>query len=291
MRWTPGGTSGDIEDRRGEGGGGGFSPMGFGGRGLGLGGLLLLGLLSLIFKTNLLPLAGIFGGGGTTAPASRPADPRQNAAEEPTVKFVSFVLDDAQNTWTKTFAEQGAQYPHAKLVLFRDYIRSACGMAESASGPFYCPGDQKVYVDLSFFDELRSKFGAPGEFAQAYVLAHELGHHVQNVLGVERKVRAAQQRNPRLQNQLSVRLELQADCLAGVWGHSTAQRNLLEPGEAEQGLRAAAAIGDDRLQRMAGRSVSPESFTHGTSEQRMYWLKRGLERGTIDACDTFNNPQ
>ena len=266
MRWTPGGTSGDIEDRRDEGGGGGFSPMGFGGgRGIGLGGLLLLGVLSLLFKTNLLPLAAC---SAAEAPRLRPRDRptrSRRRQEEPTVKFVSFVLDDAQDTWTKIFAEQGAQYPHAKLVLFRDVIRSACGMAESASGPFYCPGDQKVYVDLSFFDELRTNFGAPGEFAQAYVLAHELGHHVQNVIGIERKVRAAQQRNPRLQNQFSVLLELQADCLAGVWGHSTAQRNLLEPGEAEQGLRAAAAIGDDRLQRMAGRSVSPESFTHGTS--------------------------
>ncbi len=291
MRWTPGGTSDDIEDRRDE-GGGGFSPMGFGGgRGIGLGGLLLLGILSLIFKTNLLPLAGIFGGGGTTAPAERQVDTRRDAAEEPSVKFVSFVLDDAQNTWTKIFAQDGAQYRHAKLVLFRDYIRSACGMAESASGPFYCPGDQKVYLDLSFFDELRSKFGAPGEFAEAYVIAHELGHHVQNLLGIERKTRALMERNPRLQNQLSVRLELQADCLAGVWGHSTEQRNILEPGEAEQGLRAAAAIGDDRLQRMSGRAVSPESFTHGSSQQRVYWLKRGLERGSINACDTFNEPQ
>ena len=289
MRWTPGGTSGDIEDRRGE-GGGGFSPMGFGGRGIGLGGLLLLGVLSLIFKTNLLPLAGLFGG-GSSAPATRAVDPAQTAAEEPTVKFVSFVLDDAQNTWSSIFSQQGMQYPHAKLVLFRDYIRSACGMAESASGPFYCPGDQKVYIDLSFFDELQSKFGAPGQFAQAYVLAHELGHHVQNLLGVERKVRRAQEQDPGLQNQLSVRLELQADCLAGVWGHSTAQRDILEPGEAEQGLRAAAAIGDDRLQRMAGRSVSPESFTHGTSTQRVYWLKRGLERGNIEACDTFSSSQ
>jgi uncharacterized protein len=291
MRWTPGGSSDDIEDRRDEGGGRGFSPMGFGGRGMGIGGLLLLGVLSIVFKTNLLPLAGIFGDGGGAPAVSRPADPQRTAAEQPTVEFVKFVLNDAQDTWTQIFAQSGERYPHAKLVLFRDYIQSACGMAESASGPFYCPGDQMVYIDLSFFDELKQKFGAPGEFAQAYVLAHELGHHVQNLLGIERKVRSLQRQNPGAEKQLSVRLELQADCLAGVWGHSTAQRNILEPGEAEQGLRAAAAIGDDRLQRMAGRAVSPDSFTHGSSEQRVYWLRRGLEQGTIDACDTFRNRQ
>jgi hypothetical protein len=171
--------------------------------------------------------------------------------------------------------------------VFRDAVRSACGFAEAASGPFYCPGDNKVYLDLSFFDELRSRFGADGEFAQAYVIAHEIGHHVQDVAGIDRQMRRAQQQRPDLANQLSVRLELQADCLAGVWGHSTAQRNLIDQRDIEAGLRAAAAIGDDRIQRMAGRGVHPEGFTHGSSAQRVEWFRRGLEAGRVNACDTF----
>jgi len=196
-------------------------------------------------------------------------------------------LNDAQSTWSQILPSQGAQYRHAKLVLFRDSIDSACGLAQSATGPFYCPEDEKVYIDLGFYDELKQRFGAPGDFAEAYVLAHEIGHHVQKLLGIEGKVRAAQQQNPQAANQLSVRLELQADCFAGVWGHSTQQRNILEAGDVDDGLKAAAAVGDDRLQRMSSGRVNPESFTHGSSAQRMQWFQRGFQDGTIASCNTF----
>jgi predicted metalloprotease len=201
--------------------------------------------------------------------------------EERLIQFVSFVLDDAQNTWTQTL---GPQYQRARLVLFTDVVESACGMAQSATGPFYCPMDQKVYIDLGFYRELQSRFGAPGEFAQAYVLAHEIGHHVQTLMGTERQLRRLQQSNPGQANQLSVRMELQADCYAGIWGHSTAQRSILERGDVEDGLNAAAAIGDDRL---TGGRVAPERFTHGTSAQRVEWFTRGLESGSVEACNTF----
>ena len=207
--------------------------------------------------------------------------------EEPQVQFVSFVLDDAQNTWAQLLPAQGVQYRKAKLVLFRDAINSACGFAEAATGPFYCPADEKVYIDLGFYDELKQRFGAPGDFAQAYVLAHEVGHHVQNVLGIEEKVRAARRQNPGAANALSVRMELQADCLAGVWAHSTNQRQILESGDIEEGLGAAAAVGDDRLQRMSSGRINPESFTHGSSAQRMDWFKRGFTTGSVQSCNTF----
>jgi uncharacterized protein len=184
------------------------------------------------------------------------------------------VLDDAQSTWERLFQARGRTYEHAKLVLFRDAIRSACGFAESASGPFYCPGDERVYIDLGFFDELQQRFGAPGDFAQAYVLAHELGHHVQRLLGAEGE---------------SVRIELQADCYAGVWGHETAQRQILEAGDVEEGLGAAAAVGDDRIQRRSGQEVHPEAFTHGSAEQRVSWFRRGFESGRPENCDTFRS--
>ncbi len=297
MRWTPGGESNDIEDDRdqggsGLGGGGGFN---FGGIHLGIGGFLLLLVLSLIFKKNFLSLAG-FGtsSGAPTTQISQPDVARergpetsQDKAEEPVVQFVSFVLDDVQKTWTQILSQQGVPYRHAKLVLFRNRISSACGLAQAASGPFYCPQDQKVYIDLSFFDELRTRFGAPGQFAEAYVLAHELGHHVQKLTGIEEKVRAAQERNPQAGNQLSVKLELQADCFAGVWGHTTDERKLLDPGEANEGLKAAAAVGDDRLQRQSGRTVNPETFTHGSSEQRMSWFQKGFSSGDMKQCNTF----
>ncbi len=286
MRWTPGGRSDDLEDRRddsGDGGGGGFN---FGGMHIGIGGFLILLVLSLVFKRNFLSLAGI--GGGMSAPTqvSRP-DTGRDQQEEPLVQFVSFVLDDTQKTWAQILTPQGVQYRHAKLVLFRDSIDSACGQAQSASGPFYCPGDEKVYIDLGFYDELRQRFGVPGQFAQAYVLAHEIGHHVQKLIGVEGKVRAAQQQNPRAANQLSVNLELQADCFAGVWGHSTDERKLLDPGEVKEGLDAAAAVGDDRLQRMSTGHVNPETFTHGSSAQRMEWFQRGFSTGDMNQCNTF----
>lgn len=285
MRWTPGGRSDDVEDRRDDsgGGGGGFN---FGGVHIGIGGFLILLILSLVFKRNFLSLAGV--GGGSIAPTqvSRP-DTGRDQREEPLVQFVSFVLDDTQKTWTQILTPQGVQYRHAKLVLFRDSIDSVCGQAQSSSGPFYCPGDEKVYIDLGFYDELKQRFGAPGEFAQAYVLAHEIGHHVQKLIGVEGKVHTAQQQNPRAANQLSVNLELQADCFAGVWGHSTDERKLLDPGEVKEGLDAAAAVGDDRLQRMATGHVNPETFTHGSSQQRMEWFQRGFSTGDMNQCNTF----
>lgn len=285
MRWTPGGTSEDIEDRRDSSGGGGG---GFGGMHLGIGGTLVLLVLSLIFKQDFFAL---FSGGGSTAPTQSVqtgADPSRSPGEQREVQFVSFVLDDVQNTWDKVLPQSGVNYRHAKLVLFRDATRSACGAAESATGPFYCPGDEKVYIDLGFFDELRQRFGAPGEFAQAYVLAHEIGHHVQKLLGIESKVRQLQQRNPSAANPLSVRLELQADCFAGVWGNSTEERNIIDQSDVAAGLRAAAAVGDDRLQKMSTGRISPESFTHGSSEQRMQWFRRGLDSGRVSDCNTFN---
>ncbi|MEO7651996.1 MAG: neutral zinc metallopeptidase [Bryobacteraceae bacterium] len=285
MRWTPGGTSEDVEDRRGEGGGGGVRFGGIGGPNLGIGGTLLLVVLSFVFKTDLLSL---FTGGGAAPVRSQPAsEVRQDPREDRQVQFVSFVLDDAQRTWDRIAPQSGFSYRHAKLVLFRNVNQSACGMAESATGPFYCPADEKVYIDLSFFDELRQRFGAPGEFAQAYVIAHEIGHHVQKVTGTEAKVRRAQQSNPGARNQLSVRLELQADCYAGVWGNSTSERKIIDDSDVAAALRAASAIGDDRLQKMSTGRVSPDSFTHGSSAQRMQWFRRGLESGRPSDCNTF----
>lgn len=277
MRWNPGGVSSDIEDRRGGGGGFGGFRMG-GGGGLGIGGILLALVLSVIFGQDFFSVIG--GGGGAPATATR--DRAADAREEPlVVNTISPVLDDAQAFWSQ---QLGPRYERSKLVLFRDAVRSGCGMADSATGPFYCPADQKMYVDLSFFDELDRRFGAPGDFAQAYVLAHELGHHVQHQLGIDRQMRQMQGNDPQSANQLSVQMELQADCLAGVWGRSAAERGHLEPGDAEEGLRAAAAIGDDRLQRMSGRGIRPESWTHGSSEQRMTALRRGLDSGDPRVC-------
>jgi predicted metalloprotease len=280
MRWSDQGRSNDLEDRRG-GGFGGFGGLSLGGGRIGLGGLILLLLLSFVFKRNFLSLVSTDAG---PTVASRPVD---DPREEPEVRFVSFVLDDTQRTWEQLLPRRGVEYRHAKLVLFRDATQSGCGYAQSATGPFYCPADEKVYIDLGFYDELKQRFGAPGEFAQAYVLAHEIGHHVQNLLGIERRVMQAGRSEPRQRNALSVRLELQADCLAGVWGHSTQQRSLLEQQDIQSGLRAAAAVGDDRLQKMATGHVSPESFTHGSSEQRMHWFQQGLTTGDIGACNTF----
>ena len=291
MEWTPGGDNPDVEDRRGESGGGG-GGMGFGGGGgfggihLGIGGTVIVLLLSVVFRTNLFQFVG--GGGGDTAAPVRSERPvTGDAGEERSLEFMKVVLRDVQKTWETLLPAEGVQYRHAKLDVFRDSIRSACGQAESATGPFYCPGDEKVYMDLGFFQELRTKFGAPGEFAQAYVLAHEVGHHVQKLLGIEGKVRRLQQQNPRQENPLSVRLELQADCFAGVWAHSTEERKIVHDKDVSEGLQAAGSVGDDRLQRMASRQVHPESFTHGSSAQRMQWFQQGLTKGQVGACDTF----
>ena len=286
MRWTPGGTSNDIEDRRDEsGGGGGF---GFGGMRLGLGGLVILFILSLIFKQNFFALLGGGGSPSTGSTVAGPPDTARDEAEKPLVQFVSVVLDDTQKTWGQLLPQQaGIPYRHARLVLFRNYTQSGCGGAESATGPFYCPADEKVYIDLGFYDELKQRFGAPGEFAQAYVLAHEVGHHVQKLTGVERQVRQLQQSSPQSGNRLSVMMELQADCLAGVWAHSTQQRGLLESGDVESALGAAAAVGDDHIQKMRRGQVQPETFTHGSSEQRMHWFTQGLNSGSIAGCNTF----
>ncbi|MGC2193622.1 MAG: neutral zinc metallopeptidase [Terriglobales bacterium] len=281
MRWTPGGRSDDLEDRRDEGGAGG----GIGGVHIGIGGFVILLVLSVVFKKDFFSLIGSQGVSPGQA-VSQP-DPQGDAREEPLVQFVSYVLDDTQKTWAGILGAQGIPYRHAKLVLFRDVTSSGCGAAQSATGPFYCPSDQKVYIDLGFYDELQRRFGAPGQFAQAYVLAHELGHHIQNLLGIENKVRTLQGQNPGAGNSLSVRMELQADCFAGIWAKSTQQRNLLDSGDVESALGAAAAVGDDRLQRMSRGQVSPDSFTHGSSAQRMEWFRRGLSAGTVESCNTF----
>jgi len=285
MKWLPGGESQDIEDRRAESGG-----FRIGGVHIGIGGAIVLAILSFVFRTNLFTL--LDNGTGDSGTTVNQPDPARDAAEKPLVEFVSFVLDDTQNTWTVLLPQQTATaYRHAKRVLFRDSIQSGCGGAESATGPFYCPEDEKVYIDLAFFDELNRRFGAPGQFAQAYVLAHELGHHIQKLTGIERKVREAQESDPREVKLLSVKLELQADCFSGVWAHSTQQRGLLEKGDVESALGAASAVGDDRLQKMSTGHVSPESFTHGSSQQRMHWFNTGLENGTVAACNTFGQPE
>lgn len=295
MRWTRGDRS-NIEDLRGRSGAG----LRIGG-GLGLGGLLLLFALSYFTGVDFLSL--MSGGGGTVpgsgdtpggvgSPSGSDAPVATTPEEEEMVDMLDAVMRDAQGTWQQIL---GPDYQPTRLRLFRDAVQSACGFAQSATGPFYCPADGRVYLDVGFFEELHRRFGAPGDFAQAYVLAHELGHHVQNITGTERRVRAAQQQSPSDANALSVRMELQADCYAGVWGHAASQsgraaRGLveLEPGDAREGLNAAAAIGDDRLQRMGGGRVAPDLFTHGSSEQRVEWFQRGLQSGDPRACDTFS---
>jgi uncharacterized protein len=282
VRWTPGKRSSNLEDRRGQRlSGGGFG----GGAGrLGLGATVVLVVLSLVFKQDFL---GMLGGGGGVASSVVEGPITSTPEEEKEVDFVSFVLDDAQSTWTALFEAEGRQYRPATLVVFRDATETACGFGQSATGPFYCPGDQKVYIDLGFFQELGTNYGASGDFAKAYVLAHEIGHHVQTLLGTSSQVRQLQSDDPSRANALSVRMELQADCYAGLWARSTAQRDILDKGDVDEGLAAAAAVGDDRLQRMGGGRVNPDAFTHGTSAQRMEWFQRGFTDGRLSACDTF----
>jgi hypothetical protein len=298
VKWTPGADNGDVVDERGAsvgggGGGGGWgAPHYIGGGG---GAVLVIYLVARLFGVDL---GGILGGGSSSDQSGPVAGPHDNDTAHPQtgpdpdaelVQFVKFVTTDVENVDTKLFEAEGKPYRRAKLVLFSHEINTGCGLSSSEVGPFYCPADEHVYIDLSFYKELRQRFGAPGNFAQAYVIAHELGHHIQNLLGIEQKVQS-HAIGPRgeTRNESSVRLELQADCFAGVWGHAAQGKGLLEPGDVEGALTAASAIGDDRLQKQAGRSVNPESFTHGTSAQRMKWFKRGFDGGTLESCDTFS---
>lgn len=285
MRWSDGRRSDNVEDRRGRAG----PAMAAGG--IGVGGLLLAVVVGLLGGDPMVVLQQLGGGSvqSPMAPPSRRSAP-PTAAENQLADFVSVVLADTEDAWQKEFGQLGRRYRPPKLVLFDGVVASACGRASGATGPFYCPLDQKVYIDLSFYRQLRQQLGAPGDFAQAYVIAHEVGHHVQQQLGIEQKVSELRQRSPAAQaNQLSVRLELQADCLAGVWAHNTAtQRRTLEEGDIEEAMNAAGRIGDDTLQRQSSGRVRPESFTHGTSEQRQRWFATGLRSGDINSCDTFS---
>ena len=284
MRLDDENASDNVEDRRGGGGGGG----GIGRGSLGIGTLLVALAASYFLGVDPSVVLGLLSDPAgaprqTSAPAHKPPQSDEMAT------FVAKVLGSTERTWHEVFREGGASYREPKLVLFTGATPTACGTGQSAMGPFYCPGDQKVYIDLAFYRDLKERFHAPGEFAEAYVIAHEVGHHVQNLLGISDKVHAAQQRAGEAQaNALSVRLELQADCFAGVWGNrADSMRHILEPGEIEQALTAAAAIGDDRLQKQARGYAVPESFTHGSSEQRVRWFKRGMESGDLRQCDTF----
>jgi uncharacterized protein len=273
MRWRGRAGSGNVEDRRGMG-----MALPIGG---GIGGIVLLLLFSVLTGQNPIDYIDTSSPDQTTGTSGVPGD-------DPQAQFVSVVLADTEETWGELFSQRAETYPPPTLVLFTEATQSACGVGQAAMGPFYCPNDRKVYLDLSFFHDLETRFGAPGDFAQAYVVAHEVGHHVQTVTGLsDRIARARRDGSEREANALSVRQELQADCYAGVWGHYAARRGLLEPGDAEEGLQAAAAIGDDRLQRQTQGRVVPESFTHGSSEERVRWLRRGLDSGNLEACDTF----
>ncbi|WP_310389789.1 neutral zinc metallopeptidase [Roseateles sp.] len=295
MKWEDQRQSDNVEDQRdsGGGGGGGGGRRGIGGgRGLSLGGIVIALLASWAFGINPLTMLGLLGGGGATPPPEPSAQAQRGAKpQDAGARFVSTVLADTEDVWGAYFGAQQQTYAPPALVLFRGRSNTACGMGEAAMGPFYCPADRKVYIDLAFYDTLRDRLGAPGDFAQAYVIAHEVGHHLQNLQGTMAKMDSARQRvSERDYNALSVRLELQADCYAGVWAfHSQQGKGWLEKGDIEEGLNAAAQIGDDTLQRKSQGTVVPESFTHGSSEQRMRWFKRGLETGELKACDTFKS--
>lgn len=285
MDWTSGPMSSDIEDRRGDSYGGG----GFGGGGIGVVGILVLLVVSVVTGHNYL---GSFLSGAAQQSQSATQSPGQNpsrsAAEDRSAHLVSFVLEDAQKTWAQIFAAHNRPYRHAKLVLYRGATYSGCGTAQAQTGPFYCPQDEKIYIDLNFWDELRRLGGDSADFAQAYVIAHELGHHIQKLLGIESREQKLVEQNPSEQNALSVDIELQADCFAGIWAHSTEQRQIINSADVRDALKAAAAVGDDHIARTEGRAVSPDSFTHGTSAQREHWFEVGLHSGRIEACDTFD---
>lgn len=285
MRWQGRQESSNIEDRRGQ--GAGRRGLGLPTGKLGLGATVVVLLIGWATGTDVSQLLGLLGGGADPTAADAPA--RKGPPTDDAARFISVVLADTEATWTELFAQRGQTYQKPKLVLFDDVVNSACGQASAAVGPFYCPGDRKVYLDLTFFNELARRLGAPGDFAQAYVVGHEVGHHIQTLLGLSEKVHRRRAGVSEAEgNQLSVRQELQADCYAGVWGHhANQQRQLLETGDIEEALTAAAAIGDDQLQKQAGGAVRPESWTHGSSAQRVHWFKTGMQRGTLDACDTF----
>jgi len=281
MKWRQSRRSTNVEDRR------GMRPAT--GAKVGGGAALLVVVVVLLLGGDPATVLQLIGEPGPAVEGSAGAGPMGTPADE-AGEFVAAVLGDTEDTWGQLFLEMGRRYQPSTLVLFEDAVQSACGMNSAAVGPFYCPADHKVYIDLSFYRELRDRFGAPGDFAEAYVIAHEIGHHVQNLLGVPDRVNSLRSRASRSEaNALSVRMELQADCYAGVWGYYAGQRSLLDPGDVDEGLNAAAAIGDDRIQKQATGRVSPESWTHGSSSQRARWFRTGLESGRVDRCDTFNS--
>lgn len=291
MKWQGNRESDNVEDARSGGGGGGGFSFG-GGRSIGLGSVVIALVAGWIFGINPLTILGLMSGGGP-APQVQQAPAGKPPADDQMARFVSVVLADTEDVWREQFKQMGATYRDPKLRLFRGSEPTACGMGQSAMGPFYCPGDQKVYIDLSFYETMRTRLGAPGDFAQAYVIAHEVGHHVQNLLGISGKVDSMRGRIPEAQqNALSVRLELQADCFAGVWAHhANNARQILEQGDVEEALNAASQIGDDALQRKSRGTVQPETFTHGTSAQRVAWFKKGLQSGSVSQCNTFEARQ
>lgn len=294
MRWEGNRQSDNVEDRRGEGGGGGRG-LPIGGRGIGLGTVVIAVLAGWIFGINPLTVLSMLSGGPGLADAhsAQQAPAPAPPAQDRQAVFVSTVLAYTEDVWGALFRQAGGEYRQPRLVLFRGAVGTACGTGQSAMGPFYCPGDQKVYIDLGFYDTLQRQLGAPGDFAQAYVIAHEVGHHVQNLMGVTAKMDEMRGRvSEARMNAMSVRVELQADCFAGVWGHHADKaRQLLEQGDIEEAMNAASKIGDDALQRQAGGQVVPESFTHGSSAQRVAWFKRGLQGGNVRDCDTFQARQ
>ena len=289
MRWDGNRESDNIEDRRDQGGG---SPI-FGGRSIGIGTIVVALIGGWVLGINPLTLLGMLSGGGSPVAVQQPAPEGRAPADDTMARFVSTVLADTEDVWGDLFRKNGGNYQQPRLVLFRGATQTACGTGQAAMGPFYCPADQKVYIDLGFYQTLKNQLGAPGDFAQAYVIAHEVGHHVQHLLGITDKVDSMRGRVSKAeQNQLSVRLELQADCLAGVWAHHAQDaRQILEQGDVEEAMNAAAKIGDDALQRAAGGAVVPDSFTHGTSAQRQRWFQSGLQRGELKGCDTFSARQ
>jgi uncharacterized protein len=280
VKWTRGTDNDDVVDQRGRRGAGTAKVAGGG-----ITAAVVVVLVARLFGYDLSGLLGSSGSTGGAAPSDQPQPPTGEDPDKELVGFVKFVMKDIQDTYDEMFKAEGKQYRRAKLILFSQAVNTGCGRSTSAIGPFYCPPDEHAYIDLSFYRDLRARFGAPGDFAQAYVLAHEVGHHLQKIMGIEQKAEKLGRGHSR--NEISVRQELQADCFAGIWGHAAQGKKLLEVGDLEEAITAATAIGDDRLQQQSGGDVHPETFTHGTSAQRVRWFRRGFDRGKFDACDTF----